>query len=206
MLVHFFARRAKRCDEQTMADIRKLASAPACVAIGETGLDFHRNLSPPGVQLHWFEEQVKLAIELKLPLFLHEREAFAAMQQVLGKYKDALPRICIHCFTGDAAELREYVRQGFYIGVTGFIAKKGRGKALREIVAEVPLNRLMVETDAPYMGVDMGPPDMVKQFRSRNEPAALPLVVHVVAESYGLPVRQVAQATTATAREFFGLV
>ncbi len=100
-------------------ELRDLSSNPECVAIGECGLDFNRNFSPPDVQLDVFEKQVQLACELKKPMFVHEREAHEAMVEILSRYSDQLPPVVIHCFTGTTAEARKYIEMGFYIGLTG---------------------------------------------------------------------------------------
>ena len=109
---------AKDFTSTSLETLKTLASNPQCVAIGECGLDFNRNFSPPDVQKQVFDQQVALAVELQKPLFIHEREAFEDMFATLGKYQN-LPNAVIHCFTGTAEEAKKYVEKGYYIGLTG---------------------------------------------------------------------------------------
>lgn len=136
-----------------MATLESLASKSKVVAIGECGLDFNRMYSPQDVQELWFEEQLKLAIKLKKPLFLHERDAHESFLKILNKYKGQLPPAVVHCFTGTKEEVEKYLELGFYIGFTGVICNKKRGKHLRDIISSklIPLSRIMIETDAPFM-------------------------------------------------------
>jgi TatD DNase family protein len=193
---------AKSCTPDTIKKLRELASRPEVVAIGECGLDYNRDFSPRPVQDQWFEEQAKLACELKMPLFLHEREAHARFIEILGKYKADLPKAVVHCFTGHRLELEHYLRMGLYIGITGWICDDRRGKPLRDLVKLIPMNRLMLETDAPFLTPrDMQPPPK----HGRNEPAFLLHVLNAVAKAMGKSPQEVAAGTTATAKEFFGI-
>ena len=130
---------------------------PLAVAVGECGLDFNRNFSSKEDQLYAFKQQVKLAVELNKSIFVHEREAHADLIKVLDEVKQEdthvvdLPRIVVHCFTGEKEEALEYIDRGYYIGFTGTICKKERGAPLRELLPSIPLDRIMVETDAPFM-------------------------------------------------------
>ena len=110
---------AKHCGDGTIDFLKKLASEQVVCAIGECGLDFDRNFSPPEVQEKWFREQVSLACELRKPLFLHERSSFKRFSEILSEFKQKLPRVCVHCFTGTRKELEYYISQGYYIGITG---------------------------------------------------------------------------------------
>lgn len=134
---------AKECDDKTIKFLTELSKDKRCVAIGECGLDFDRNFSEPKDQELWFENQVKLAEELKLPLFLHERSAHKKFVEILSKYK---VKACVHCFTGTKEELEVYLKLGYYIGITGWICDERRGTDLASIVSKIPLNRLMIET------------------------------------------------------------
>lgn len=193
---------AKDCDETTIESLRALAAKPQVVAIGECGLDYNRNFSPPDVQRKWFEAQVELACELDMPLFLHERDALDDQLEILKRHRDRFPAAVIHCFTGDATALRSYLELDLHIGITGWICDERRGHHLHELVAEIPLNRLMIETDAPYLMPRTIKP---KPKTRRNEPANLPYVLTTLAECLGKPEAEVAAATTATAMDFFGL-
>mmetsp|Transcript_8891 Transcript_8891/g.21869 ORF Transcript_8891/g.21869 Transcript_8891/m.21869 type:complete len:406 (-) Transcript_8891:1741-2958(-) len=199
---------AQHLDAKGIGDLRKLAESEYVCAIGETGLDFNRNRSTPEAQIKAFREQVQLAVDLRLPLFVHEREAHEDLLKVLDEFEGRLPGVCIHCFTGTEKELREYVRRGYYVGITGFVAKKKRGKELREMLSRsspgaprlLPLDRLMIETDAPYMC-----PDNIGAYARRNEPCTLPAVLEAVSACYGGPaaIEEVARRTTANAMRFF---
>jgi TatD DNase family protein len=193
---------AKSCTPETIPALRKLAERPEVVAIGECGLDYNRDFSPRPVQDQWFEEQIKLAVEMKMPLFLHEREAHARFIEIMGKFKGSLPKAVVHCFTGNQYELDRYLKMGLYIGITGWICDERRGTHLRELVRKIPLDKLMLETDAPFLT----PRDMRPAPKDgRNEPAFLPHVLNAVAKAMGKPAEEVAAATTETAKEFFGI-
>lgn len=192
---------AKSCDTQTLGALRALASRPEVAAIGECGLDFNRDFSPRPVQETWFRAQLELATELDMPLFVHERDAFQRFIEIVDDYS-ALPPLVVHCFTGSPEALDAYVARGFYIGITGWICDERRGLHLRELVSRVPSDRLMVETDAPYLTPrDYRP----KPKGGRNEPALLPHIGATVASCLGLSPHVLAQSTTANARRFFGL-
>jgi TatD DNase family protein len=189
---------AARCDEGTLAALRELAAAPEVVAIGECGLDFNRDFSPRPLQRTWFERQVRLAIELGLPLFLHERDAAEAFLEVLDACGPAPEQVIVHCFTGDGATLQQYLRRGFYIGITGWICDERRGRHLQELVKQIPRERLLLETDAPFLA-----PRDIRPRVERNEPALLRHVAEVVARCRGEATGELAAATTANARRIF---
>lgn len=191
---------AKHCDGDTLNRLKSLAVQPQVVAIGECGLDYNRDFSPREVQRRWFAEQVRLAQEMKMPLFLHEREASADFVSILKEQQ--VQQAVVHCFTGTRQELLTYLDLGWHIGITGWICDERRGKHLRELVRLVPLDRLMIETDAPFLT----PRDLKqKPADGRNEPAYLTHILHTVARCLGKPADEVARATTATAVAFFGL-
>lgn len=189
---------AKSCSEETIAKLRELAAQPQVVAIGECGLDYNRDFSPRDVQRKWFAEQVRLAIEMDMPLFLHEREAFADFIAILKEH--AVRKAVVHCFTGTPQELKVYLDMGFHIGITGWICDERRGRHLKDLVRTIPLSRLMIETDAPFLT----PRDLKdKPADGRNEPAYLPHILNTVARCIGQPAEEVAKATTETAAAFF---
>lgn len=192
----------RHCDRETIPHLRALATQPGVVAIGECGLDFNRDYSPRPEQERWFEAQLKLACELKLPVFLHEREAHHRLLDILKPYRDHLPAAVVHCFTGSADELRTYLDWDLHIGITGWICDERRGLHLQESVRLIPLHRLMLETDAPYLTPRTLRP---KPKGGRNEPAFLVEVLQTVATAIGKPAEEIAQATTATACQFFNL-
>jgi len=192
---------ARECDAATIPALRVLAQQPRVVAIGECGLDFNRNYSPHPDQEKWFAAQVELACELGKPLFLHSRDAKDEFVHVLRQFR-SLPPAVAHCFTGDRAELRAYLDLGLYIGMTGWICDERRGAHLLDLARDIPADRLMLETDAPYLT----PRDLRPQPKARrNEPAFLPHILRAVARASGRPAEAVAGETTRNARRFFGL-
>ena len=179
-----------------------MAAEPEVVAIGETGLDFNRDFSPRADQERALEAHLELAAGLGMPVFLHERDAHERFLAIVSRWRAQLPRAVIHCFTGDGASLDAYLDLDLHVGVTGWICDDRRGQHLREIVARVPLDRLMIETDAPYLL----PRDLVPKPKTRrNEPMHLPHILRAVAAVIGLEPDRLARSTTETARRFFGL-
>ena len=191
---------ARECDAGTIPALREVAAHAKVVAIGECGLDFNRNYSPHPDQEKWFVAQLELAAELGKPLFLHSRDAHPRFAEILRHH--GVRKAVAHCFTGEAAELRAYLELGLHVGITGWICDERRGKHLVELVKEIPADRLLLETDAPYLT----PRDLHPQPKARrNEPAFLPHIARAVARARGETVEALAAATTRNAREFFGL-
>ncbi|MBA1275129.1 TatD family hydrolase [Stutzerimonas azotifigens] len=171
-------------------------------AVGECGLDFNRDFSPRGQQERVLEEQLELAVQLGLPVFLHERDADQRMAQILRPFRDCLSAAVVHCFTGEKRALYAYLDMDLHIGITGWICDERRGTHLHPLVREIPRGRLMLETDAPYL--------LPRTLRPRpksgqNEPAYLPLVLKEVALHRGESEADLAEHTTVCARAFFGL-
>lgn len=182
--------------------IRKLSDDERCVAVGECGLDYFRNFSPREAQLDAFKAQLDIAVDTGLPVFLHQRDAHDDFVETLEPVLPRLSRAVAHCFTGEHESLREFLAMGLYIGITGWICDERRGQHLHDIVDIIPDNRLLLETDAPYLL----PRTLVpKPASRRNEPMHLAEVLRVVAEARGQSEAQVAASTTANARRFFGL-
>lgn len=203
---------ASSYDNTTSATLKDLSKEVACVAIGETGLDFNRNFSTPEQQVAAFEAQIELAIETGKPMFLHERDAFTRQFEMLKSYRDQLSNAVIHCFTGDQKSLFGYLDLDLYIGITGWVCDERRGIELQQLVHNIPLDRLMIETDSPYLL----PRNMVKKPKDRsNRPAFLPWVLHQITQSYqqhtpekdGVAINELALAikTGDNARTFFNL-
>ena len=182
--------------------IRRLATGGRIVAVGECGLDYFRNFSPRDAQLAAFRAQLDIAAETGLPVFLHQRDAHDDFVEMLEPMLPKLSRAVAHCFTGEHESLREYLALGLYIGVTGWICDERRGKHLKDIVSIVPDDRLMIETDAPYLLPRTIEP---KPKTRRNEPMYLPEVLRVVAEARGQSEAHVAKMTADNAVTFFGL-
>jgi TatD DNase family protein len=191
---------AKDFDSHTVSSLRETAKHPRVVAIGECGLDFNRNYSPHPAQEECFAAQLQLGLELGKPLFLHSRDAHPRFSQILSSARPE--KAVAHCFTGSREELRACLGLGLYIGITGWICDERRGAHLVELVREIPRERLLVETDAPYLT----PRDLHPQPKARrNEPAFLPHIVRALARALGRPAEEVAAETTANAQRLFGL-
>ena len=191
---------ARDCGPSTIASLRELAAHPRVVAIGECGLDFNRNYSPHPDQEQWFVAQLELARELGMPLFLHSRDAHPRFAEILRHHK--VERAVAHCFTGEREELHAYLDLGLYIGITGWICDERRGRHLVALVRDIPRDRLLLETDAPYLT----PRDLRPQPKARrNEPAFLPHILGAVAAALGRPAEEVALETTRNATALFGL-
>jgi TatD DNase family protein len=193
---------AKESDSETLKQLEALAVQPEVVALGECGLDFNRDFSPRSVQEDWFEQQIQLACQLKLPLFLHERDAHERFVAILKPYRSQITAAVVHCFTGNLAELTTYLDLDLHIGITGWICDERRGQNLQEIVHHIPLSRLMLETDAPYL---MPRTIQPRPKHGRNEPSFLPYVLAKVAQHHQYPMTEVADQTTKTAKTFFKL-
>ncbi|KAA8997267.1 3'-5' ssDNA/RNA exonuclease TatD [Affinibrenneria salicis] len=158
--------------------LRDCARRDAVVAIGECGLDFDRNFSSPAQQESAFSAQLALAAELGLPVFLHCREAHPRFMALLTPWLDKLPAAVLHCFTGTRDELQRSLRAGLMIGITGWVCDERRGLELRALLPHIPADRLLLETDAPYLlPRDLDP----KPSSRRNEPCFLPHIVRQVA-------------------------
>ncbi len=188
--------------DESDALIRSLLAKDVVVAVGECGLDYFRNFSPRDAQLDAFRRQLQIAKETGFPVFLHQRDAHDDFIDVLEYFLPNLSRAVAHCFTGEHESLREYVDLGLYIGITGWICDERRGKHLHDIVSIVPDDKLLIETDAPYLLPRTIHP---KPKTRRNEPAYLPEVLRVVAEARGQDVEHVARITTENATRFFAL-
>ena len=189
-------------DGAAAAAIEALAVREEVVAIGETGLDFYRDLSPRPDQERAFEAHLEVAARLGLPVFLHERDAHRRFVDVLRPFRDRLGPAVIHCFTGDRAALHACLDLDLHVGITGWICDERRGLHLRDLAGRVPADRLMLETDSPYLL----PRDLRPRPRSRrNEPARLAHIARAVADAVGETVEALAARTTATACAFFGL-
>jgi TatD DNase family protein len=170
--------------------------------VGECGLDFNRQYTPHPDQERWFVAQIELACQLGKPLFLHSRDAHPRFADILHAYRDQLPAAVAHCFTGEREELYAYLDLGLSIGITGWICDERRGAHLHALVRDIPADRLMLETDAPYLT----PRDLRPQPKARrNEPAFLPHILRTVARALDQPAEALAHQTSQNARRFFSL-
>jgi TatD DNase family protein len=193
---------ASTLNRESIGILRELAAQPQVVAIGEMGLDFNRNFSTPAEQEKAFEAQLELAVELQLPVFLHERDAAVRQLQILKSYRDHLVDAVTHCFTGSKQALFGYLDLNMHISITGWVCDEKRGQALQQLVSNIPLERLMVETDAPYL-LPKNKPEPPKG--KRNEPAFLPWVIEGITKHRDESAEQIAISTAANALRFFRL-
>lgn len=193
---------AKHWRPETTTLLKQLLVQPETVAVGETGLDFNRDYSPRPKQEQVFEAQVELSAQSGKPLFMHERDAHQRQFEILKAYRSEFTRGVIHCFTGDRPSLFNYLDLDLHIGITGWICDERRGAELKTLVKDIPLDRLMLETDAPYLLPRTIKP---KPASRRNEPAYLPWVLQNVAEHRPESLEDIAIATRQTSIDFFGL-
>ena len=184
------------------ARLTALVADPMVVAAGECGLDYFRNFSPPADQRRVFELQLGMAERQDKPVFLHQRDARADFLAMLRAHPRVAARAVLHCFTEGPDMLDECLALGLAVGVTGWICDERRGQALREAAPRIPGDRLMLETDAPYLLPRTLRP---KPAHRRNEPAFLPAVLEETARCRGQASEALARATTANASRFFGL-
>lgn len=182
--------------------LEELLADPMTVAAGECGLDYFRSFSPPAEQRRAFALQLELAARHRRPLFLHQRDAHADFLAMLREHPGLAARAVVHCFTDGPAEVDACLAEGLLVGVTGWICDERRGGALRAAVPRIPDDRLMLETDGPYLLPRTLQP---KPSHRRNEPMYLPLVLAAVAECRGQSMADIARLTTANACRFFGL-
>ncbi|MEK6806436.1 MAG: TatD family hydrolase [Pseudomonadota bacterium] len=175
------------------------------VALGECGLDYFRDLSPRDAQRRAFVQQLALAVRLKKPVFLHQRDAHIDFLPILREHRSHLADVVVHCFTDTRAALEDTLALDCHIGITGWVCDERRGAALREIVALIPDDRLLIETDAPYLLPHNAPAELKKSTGRRNEPALLPWVVKALAQLRNQTEQHVADITTANAQRFFRL-
>lgn len=179
-----------------------LLDSECVVAVGECGLDYFRNLSPPEAQRRAFVAQLEIAVQVRKPVFLHQRAAHADFAAILQDFAGRLAGGVAHCFTGGEAELEVYLALGLYIGITGWACDERRGIELRNSVPRIPHDRLLIETDAPYLL----PRDLDPLPKSRrNEPCYLPHIAAAVARLRGETLEAVAAATTRNAVVLFAL-
>lgn len=193
---------ARNTTDHWLDQLREIATASKVLAIGETGLDFNRNYSPPEVQRTVFSEQIRLAAECGLPLFVHDRDSEGETFELLERHGANVPGVVIHCFTGTESELNAYLNAGFYIGITGWVCDERRGLPLRQMVGAVPDDRLLIETDAPYLLPRTIRP---KPRSRRNEPAFLSWVADELAGLRDTAVAELRAMTTANAQRLFGI-
>ena len=200
--VGFHPHNAKEFKESNISIIKKLLDNKDVVAIGECGLDFYREYSTKREQVNCFEHHLFLASETKKPLFLHERDAFNDFYDMLKNHCDDLQNFVVHCFTGNKSNLIKYLDLGAYIGLTGWLTDTNRGSHLKDIIKFIPHDRIMIETDAPYLI----PHNMNFKHDGMNKPAYLPYVAEAVALSMDLELNYLSTITIENTKKFFNLI
>ena len=188
---------AKDVAAEDMDRLRGLAGHPKVVAIGETGLDFYYEHSPRQVQRNMFERFVALAVETRLPIVVHNRESDREVAETIRSRGGGRLRGVIHCFTSDAAAARMFLDLGFYLSFSGIVTFKN-AEALRDVARWVPLDRLLIETDSPFLAP-------VPKRGRRNEPAYVRFVAETLARVRGIEVDEIAEAASRNTRTLFGL-
>ncbi len=188
---------AKEVTEEVYTDLKNLSQSRKVVAIGEIGLDFYRQLSPPEIQREVFRRQIQLARELHLPIIVHDREAHGETIDILRSEKASEVRGIFHCFSGDYQLAREAMDMGFYISISGIVTFQN-ATWLRDVVKEIPLDNLLVETDCPYLAP-------VPKRGKRNEPAYVTYTAAKIAEIKNIEVEKVEEATSENFLKFFNL-
>ena len=191
---------AGRAEEKDLLRLRELYKNERVVAVGECGLDYDRMFSEKAAQIRCLERHIELAEETGLPMFLHEREAHGDLVRILGGHPEVCRRSVVHCFTGGAAAVEEYLEMGFCIGVTGWICDERRAAELREAVKLIPRSRIMCETDAPYLK-----PRGVKGLGRINLPQYVRFVAEAVAEYMGIDEQELKVCMRENTERVFGL-
>ena len=189
---------AKDMDEASLEILRSLAKRDKVVAIGEIGLDFYYDNSPRDDQRKWFKEQLKLAKELNLPVVIHSRDAQQETFDILKEAQDGSLRGVLHCYSGSKEMAMEYIKLGFYISIAGPVTFKN-ARVLKEVAKAVPLDKLLVETDCPYLAPE---PHRGK----RNEPVYVKYVAGTIAAIKGISFEELAKATNRNTKELFGIL
>ncbi len=191
---------AKTWNKESKQLVSMMIKESKPVAIGETGLDFNRNYSTPEEQFYAFDQQIELALEFDLPLYLHERDAHNAMLERLNAYPQLAQKSIVHCFTGDQASLENYLALGLSIGITGWVCDERRDADLQASVPHIPLDKLLLETDAPYLL-----PRNIRPRPKKNHPKYLPWVAMEVARLKGVSVDELTKQTNRNAEALFGI-
>ncbi|GAA0225260.1 TatD family hydrolase [Metaclostridioides mangenotii] len=185
-------------DDSAIETLREMATKNnKVVAIGEIGLDYYYDHSPREDQKEWFKKQILLANELKLPIIIHDRDAHADTFDIIKEYKSNEIGCVLHCYSGSVELAREYIKMGCYISIPGTVTFKNSRK-VREVAREIPLNKLFIETDSPYMAPE---PHRGK----RNDPSLVAFVADKIAQEKGISYEEVCEKTKENAKIFFGI-
>ena len=192
---------ADRAQDKDFDEIKDmLTSNPKMIAVGECGLDFNRMFSEKNNQIKCLERHIGLAEELEMPMFLHERDASETFYEIFSGHRDVCPRSVVHCFTGTAETAKKYLELGFSIGITGWICDDRRAADVREAVKYIPADRLLVETDAPYLA-----PRNVKGLGRVNHPRNIQYVARALAEYKQMDAVILAEILKRNTERLFGI-
>ncbi len=191
---------AKSWDHQSIIEMESMLKEACVRAVGETGLDFNRNFSPENQQIDVFHQQLELAVKYNKPVFLHQRDGFDTFIKILREYRESLKGVVVHCFTDNKDALYQLLDLDCHIGITGWVCDERRGKELQKLVKDIPDNRLMLETDAPFLK----PRDLPEKVKSNtNYPKYLPHILKTVASLQHKDERLVAESVLQTTQQFF---
>lgn len=191
---------AKSMRDDLWSELERAAQQPGVVAIGECGLDYNRDFSPRDIQRSVFEQQLALAAALGKPVYLHERDALEDQLTILDRHLPSISAGVLHCFTADKSVLAEYLARDLYVGITGWICDEKRGGDLRDAVSAIPLDRILMETDAPYLF-----PKTKRPRAKNNEPAFLPFIGQEVARLMNVTETQLSEHSYRNACTLFGI-
>lgn len=189
---------ADNTNSETWTKLKRIMADTQVVAVGECGLDFNRNFSSQANQIYAFEQQLAIASEYNMGVYLHERDAFDTQIRLLEKYARSLPFMVAHCFTGNKSQLQAYLDLGCYVGITGWLCDNKRGSDLQDAVQYLPLERLLLETDGPYLF-----PKTLKPRKSVNEPCNIPFIASAVADLMGTDVNTIKRFAYQNANQLF---
>lgn len=184
-------------DDSSIDTLRELTKNEKVVAIGEIGLDYYYDNSPRDLQKEWFIKQIKLANELKLPIIVHDRDAHQDTFDIIKEYKSDDIGCVIHCFSGSASLAREFIKLGCYISIPGTVTFKNNKKTV-EVVREIPLEHLLIETDSPYMAP-------TPHRGERNNPSLVQFVADKIAQEKGISYEKVCEVTKENAKRLFNI-
>ncbi|MCG9698233.1 TatD family hydrolase [Shewanella sp. Isolate11] len=193
---------ASEWHDNSTHELTLLAQQPQVVAIGECGLDYNRDFSPRPMQRRAFANQLALAVELQMPVLMHERDAHEDFVDILKEYRPQLSGALLHCFTGNRASLERYIEMDLHLGITGWVCDERRGSELAQLVKDIPANRIMVETDSPYLLPRSMRP---KPKSSKNEPQYLPYISQYIASLRGQNAAEFAAQVYTNTCKFFSL-
>jgi TatD DNase family protein len=195
--VGYHPHHATDIDQQVIKELERLVSEPNVVAWGEIGLDFYRRYSPPDMQVKAFKRQLEMALDLELPVIIHDREAHTELLEILEEMRKGKAEGVIHCFSGDYDMATALIEMGYHISIPGTVTYK-KGLQVQEVATRIPLDRLLVETDAPFLAP-------VPHRGKRNEPLYVTYTVQKIAQLRNMEFQEVALQTAENAKRVFDL-